>query len=126
MERTKLLGLIIKQAREDKGWTQQELADKLELSIDTEKSYEEGTDSPDTITLAGYIFLLNIAPDVIFYEDNIEDALRIDRMYRDLQTLSDEQFDKLMKSAEHIRLWRKNHPDVVTLEDYWKVFNPND
>lgn len=47
-------------------------------------------------------------------------------MYRDLQTLSDEQFDKLIKSAEHIKRWRKKHPDVVTLEDYWKVFNPND
>lgn len=42
MERTEMLGLIIKQAREDKGWTQQELADKLELSIDTEKVMKKG------------------------------------------------------------------------------------
>ena len=123
MERTEMLGLIIRQAREDKGWTQQELADKLGISIDTEKSHEEGTDSPVMTILAGYLFLLNIAPDIIFYEDDIEDALRIDRMYRDLQSLSDEQFNKLIKSAEHIRDWRKTHPNVITLEDYWKVFS---
>ena len=28
MERMEMLGLIIKQAREEKGWTQQELAEK--------------------------------------------------------------------------------------------------
>ena len=122
MSRMELLGPIIKQAREEKGWTQQELAERLEISVEDVEKHEKGESDLDTLTVAKYIFLPNISPDVTIYEDDVEDALRMDRMYRELQALSQPQFDRLTESAAHIRRWRESHPDTVTLDDYWNTF----
>lgn len=122
MERMEMLGLIIKQAREEKGWTQQELAEKLEISVDEVCEHEKGGGNLDFTTVAEYFFLLNISPNITIYEDDLDDALRMDRLYRELQELTQEQFDRLVESATYIRQWRKNHPDAVTLEGYWDTF----
>lgn len=109
MKKGKMLGLIVRQAREEKNWTQQELADKMGIPVDK------------VTETAGYFFLLNISPDITMYEDNAEDALRMNRLFRELQTLTPEQFDRLCRSVSHIRRWRENRPDVITLDDYWKA-----
>jgi len=123
MTKTEILGKIIKQAREEKGWSQQELADKMGVAVEQVRDHEEGKGDIDTTTTAAYFFLLNISPNITIYEDDVDDALRMDRMYRELQTLSQEQFDRLCDSAAHIRRWRRDHPGTVTLEEYWKTFD---
>ncbi len=123
MTKTEILGKIIKQAREEKGWSQQELAKNLGITVEEAKNHEEGKGDIDTTTTAAYFFLLNISPNIAIYEDDVDDALRMDRMYREFQTLSQEQFARLCDSAAYIRRWRKNHPGAVTLEEYWETFN---
>lgn len=115
------LGLLVKQAREEKGWTQQELADEMDVDVRTVRKLENGEGNPTLTAVAGYFFLLNISPNVATYEDNVEDALKMDRIYRQLQELSGEQFTRLWESASHMRRWRENHPEIVTLEDYQRV-----
>ena len=82
MSRMELLGPIIKQAREEKGWTQQELAERLEISVEDVEKHEKGESDLDTLTVAKYIFLLNISPDVTIYEDDVEEALLLDKALR--------------------------------------------
>lgn len=50
----------------------------------------------------------------------------MNRLFRELQTLTSEQFDRLCKSARHIRQWRENHPDVITLDAYLKTLENTD
>ena len=121
MKKGKMLGLIVRQAREEKNWTQQELADKMGIPVDKVTELENGNADPSMTETAGYFFLLNISQDITMYEDNAEDALRMNRLFRELQTLTPEQFDRLCRSVSHIRRWRENRPDVITLDDYWKA-----
>lgn len=121
MKKGKILGLAVRQAREEKNWTQQELADKMGIPVDKITELENGSADPLIADSAGYFFLLNISPDIMMYEDNAEDALRMDRLFRELQTLTADQFERVCQSASHIRRWRENHPDVTTLDDYWET-----
>lgn len=121
MKKSKMFGLVVQQAREEKKWTQQELADKMGIHVDEIIELENGNADPPMTEAAGYFFLLNISPDITMYEDNAEDALRMNRLFRELQTLTPEQFDRLCRSVSHIRRWRENRPDVITLDDYWKA-----
>lgn len=51
------LGRIIKQAREEKGWTQQELADEMDIDLRTVRKVEDGKGNPLATVLASYIYL---------------------------------------------------------------------
>lgn len=51
----------------------------------------------------------------------MEDTLKIDHIYRELQELSGEQFASLWEPAVHIRKWKGNCSKIVTLEDYQRV-----
>ena len=117
------LGLVVKQAREEKGWAQEELANRLEIDVGEVSELEAGNGNPEYTTLSGYIFLLNICPDVIFREDDAEHAMKMDHLYRELQGLTKDQFEKLIGSVRHIRRWREDNPNVDTLEDYWETLN---
>ena len=86
----------------------------------------KGLENPKLIAVAGYFLLLNIFPNVATYEDSVEEALKMDHIYRELQELSGEQFARLWESACHIRRWRENHPEIVTLEDYQRVMGKGD
>lgn len=123
MNHRERLGLVVKQAREEKGWSQEELASNLEIDVGEVSELEAGNGNPEYTTLAGYIFLLNICPDVIFHEDDAEHAMKMDHLYRELQSLSKDQFEKLIGSVRHIRRWREDNPNVDTLEDYWETLN---
>lgn len=126
MEKCEMFGLLVRQAREEKGWTQQELADQMGIDQDTVTELEEGSGNPSMEMMAGYFFLLNISPNITVYEDTAEDALRLNRIYRELQVFSQEQIDRLYNSVTHIKKWHKDHPDVVTLDDYWKSWEYDD
>lgn len=46
MKKGKMLGLIVRQAREEKNWTQQELADKMGIPVDKVTELENGNADP--------------------------------------------------------------------------------
>ncbi|MEZ3487787.1 MAG: helix-turn-helix domain-containing protein [Lachnospiraceae bacterium] len=97
------MGQLIRQAREEKGWTHQELADKMGIDEDAVKGHEEGDGSLMTDEAIGYCNLLNISCDIAIYEENVEDALRMERICRELLELSQEQFIRVVKAAGCMR-----------------------
>lgn len=121
MEKYKMLGCAIRQAREEKGWTRHELADRIGTDTESVSRLEDGMDDISVSEAAGYIFLLNISPNIIMYEDDVEEVLLQDRMFRELQKLKSEQLDRLYESVRHIKRWRENHPGIATVEDYRKA-----
>lgn len=121
MEKYKMLGCAVRQAREEKGWTRHELADRIGTDTEAVSRLEDGMDDISMSEAAGYIFLLNISPNIIMYEDDVEEVLLQDRMFRELQKLNPEQLDRLYESVRHIKRWRENHPGIATVEDYRKA-----
>ena len=115
------LGKLVEQARTEKGWTQLQLADEAGVDVRTIKKVESGTGNPAMDTIIRYIFLLNISPAIMFNQDPCEDGLKMDRLYRELISLSPAEIDLVCKSALHLSKWKENHPDVETLEDYYRV-----
>jgi ribosome-binding protein aMBF1 (putative translation factor) len=55
-------GKLVEQAREEKGWSQQRLADEVDVDVRTVKKLESGTGNPPMEVVLKYIFLLNISP----------------------------------------------------------------
>ncbi|MCI9377569.1 MAG: helix-turn-helix transcriptional regulator [Eubacterium sp.] len=108
MDDYKRMGLLIKQAREEKGWTQQELADAMDVDVETVSKQEGGDDSLSVEMMVEYCLLLNISCDIAIYEKDVETALRMEKICRGLLELSQEQFDRLVNSASYMRGRRKD------------------
>ena len=108
MDDYKRMGLLIKQAREEKGWTQQELADAMDVDVETVSKQEGGDDSLSVEMMVEYCLLLNISCDIAIYEKDVETALRMEKICRGLLELSQEQFDRLVNSASYMRGLRKD------------------
>ena len=108
MDDYKRMGLLIKQAREEKGWTQQELADAMDVDVETVSKQEGGDDSLSVEMMVEYCLLLNISCDIAIYEKDVETALRMEKICRELLELSQEQFDRLVNSASYMRGRRKD------------------
>ena len=108
MDDYKRMGLLIKQAREEKGWTQQELADAMDVDVETVSKQEGGDDSLSVEMIVEYCLLLNISCDIAIYEKDVETALRMEKICRGLLELSQEQFDRLVNSASYMRGRRKD------------------
>lgn len=117
------LGRIIKQAREEKGWTQQELADEMDIDLRTVRKVEDGKGNPLATVLASYIYLLEISPNILFRMEPCEEGVLMDRLFRQLLSLKPEQIKMVCDSAQYVRKWRDNHPNVMTLQDYFDMVN---
>lgn len=105
------LGKMVIQAREERGWSQQELADYVELDVRTVKQVEGGKGNPYLDTLMPLVRLLGISMDICFSEEAIEDKLRMDRLSRELLKLTPSQYQKVVESASQIRQYREKNPD---------------
>lgn len=124
MNNIEYFGKLVEQAREEKGWSQQQLADEVEVDVRTVKKLESGSGgNPPMEVVLKYIFLLNISPAVLFEQDPCEDALQMDQLYRKLILLSPAKIELVCKSALHLSKWKETHPGVITLEDYYRVMH---
>lgn len=121
MDIHKKLGMLVKQARGEKRWTQQELADNLEIELAEVQAIESGHGNPEYTTLAELVFLLEIGPNILFSEDDEDDSVKLDRLYRELLHLPWKQYEDLVKSVSRQRSWYKEHQDVKSLDDYWET-----
>lgn len=73
-------GLLVKQAREEKQWDQQYLADELDIDIRTLKKIEAGKSDIPFDTLSNLIHLLEISPKILFYAERTETGVEMDKM----------------------------------------------
>ena len=71
-------GLLVKQAREEKQWDQQYLADELDIDIRTLKKIEAGKSDIPFDILSNLIHLLEISPKILFYAERTETGVEMD------------------------------------------------
>ena len=81
------LGLLVKQAREEKEWDQEYLADELGVDIRTVRKIESGQSNVAYDLLTEIIHALEICPQILFYVDEADKGMKMDRLYRELLQL---------------------------------------
>lgn len=102
-------GLLVKQAREEKNWTQQDLADEVDMDVRTIEKIEEGTTSSYYLTIEKLIHALNIAPNIMCHAELSDKGVFMDRLYRQLFSLDVESLKIVCESATYIRNWHEEH-----------------
>ncbi|MCF2661219.1 helix-turn-helix domain-containing protein [Pseudoflavonifractor phocaeensis] len=104
-------GQLVMQAREEQGYSQQYVADEVEIDLRTLKKIEEGKSDPDYITIYKLIHLLYISPKIMFYAEQSQAGLTMDHEYRRLLRFTPDQIAMISESALHVRSWYESHPD---------------
>ena len=104
-------GQLVRQAREERGYSQQYVADEIGIDVRTLKKIEEGKTDPDYRTLYKLIRLLYISPTIMFYAEQSSTGVAMDRGYRRLMRFTPDQIAMITESALHARTWYENHPD---------------
>ena len=102
------LGLLVKQAREEKGWDQEYLADELGIDIRTVRKIESGQSNVAYDLLSKIIHTLEICPQILFYVDEADKGMKMDRLYRELLRLPLEDIKMVAESAYKCRRWLDN------------------
>ena len=102
------LGLLVKQAREEKEWDQEYLADELGIDIRTVRKIESGQSNVAYDLLSKIIHTLEICPQILFYVDEAEKGMKMDRLYRELLQLPLEDIKMVAESAYKVRQWLDN------------------
>lgn len=97
------LGLLAKQAREEKEWDQEYLADELDIDIRTVRKIESGQGNIAYDLLTEIIHTLEICPQVLFYVDEADKGMKMDRLYRELLRLPLEDIKMVAESAYKVR-----------------------
>ena len=106
-------GLLVKQAREEKQWDQQYLADELDIDIRTLKKIEAGKSDIPFDILSN---LLEISPKILFYADRTETGVEMDKIFRQLMRFSPDNIQMICDSAHYIRAWKDANGDDYPLE----------
>lgn len=104
-------GLLVKQAREEKNWTQQDLADEVDMDVRTIKKIEEGTTSSYYLTIEKLIYALNIAPNIMCHAELSDKGVFMDRLYRQIFSLDAESLKIVCDSATYIRNCHEKHQE---------------
>lgn len=99
------LGLLAKQAREEKEWDQEYLADELDIDIRTVRKIESGQGNIAYDLLTEIIHALEICPQILFYVDEADKGMKMDRLYRELLRLPLEDIKMVAESAYKVRRW---------------------
>lgn len=111
-------GCIVKQAREDMGWSQEQLAEMLGIDLETMRKYEAGEDAVYTDVFLKTVFLLNMSADICIHAKHDESGLLMDRLLRQLIKLEPDQILMVCKAAINLRSWKDSNPEVKTWDDF--------
>ena len=98
---TETLGDKVRKLREQKGWTQADLARKLELTRASVNAWEMGISVPSTRCIVELAQLFHVSTDLLL-------GLHSNRTI-DASDLSDEDLLLLTGIAQHLRKIRKEH-----------------
>lgn len=101
------IGTVIRKLRVERGMTQEELAEKLNVSFQAVSKWECGTTTPDIATLPRIALLFGISMDALFSMESDDYLERISTMIRDEHTISTENF-----------IWAERYLKGVLTEDH--------
>lgn len=99
-----MIGERLQEIRKDKGDSQESLAKKLNVSIFTVSSWEQGKSSPSHDTLVSICRLYGVSSDYLLGLSDV-DPVYVQR--HRLERFSKEELDEL-KSFEDYLAWKKN------------------
>ena len=100
----KVIGIRIQDARNNKGYTQEYVAEKIDKSVDILRSIENGRSVGSVETLLNICNILDITLDYIF-KDLLDKKGEIldNKLYEDFQELTLEQKELLNVIIEHMK-----------------------
>ena len=100
----KVIGSRIQNARNDKGYTQEYVAEKIDKSVDILRSIENGRSVGSVETLLNLCNILEITLDYIF-SDLLDKKGEIldNKLYEDFQSLNLEQKELVNAMIEHMK-----------------------
>ena len=101
------LGQAIKQAREEKGWTQAQLAEKVGRVDKTISNIESQGQAPSFVAFFRIVTLLGISVDQFFFEDIPGDEGRRKRVDMLLSSLDDNELMVVEATAEALKKARQ-------------------
>ena len=100
----KTIGNKVQQARREKGYTQEYVAEKIDKSVDILRSIENGRSVGSVETLLNICNILDITLDYIFIDLLDKKGEILDnKLYRDFQELNLEQKGLINAMVEHMK-----------------------
>ena len=100
----KVIGKKIQEARRDKGYTQDYVAEKIDKSIDIYRSIENGRSVGSVATLLNICNVLDITMDEIFYELlNKKEVILNNKLYKNFQELNMENKELINVMLNYMR-----------------------
>lgn len=100
----KVIGSKIQNARREKGFTQDYVAEKIDKSIDIYRSIENGRSVGSVATLLNICNVLEITMDDIFYELlNKKNVVLDNKLYEDFQKLDMKNKELINVILNHIK-----------------------
>lgn len=96
---SKIIGRHVKRSRKDRGWTQTELADRLNMSLDMVGRMERGQASPSLATLSHLARVLDTQPEFMLVDDFMPPEISPERercfarLYDLLAAVDDDELD---------------------------------
>lgn len=101
------IGTVIRKLRVERGMTQEDLAEKLNVGFQAVSKWERGTTTPDITTLPRIALLFGVSMDTLFSMESDDYLERISSMLRDEHTISTENF-----------IWAERYLKGVLIEDH--------
>lgn len=99
----KVIGNKIQEARKNKGYTQEYVAEKIDKSVDTFRGIENGRSVGSVSTLLNICNLLDITFDEIFYDLlNKKEVILDKKLYEDFQKLNLDEKELVEDMIKHM------------------------
>ncbi len=119
MKKNNILPKRLKMARDKNGWTQEQAAEKLNISIGTLSGYERGYRSPNPEMIEKIAEMYKVTPDYIFgWSDDprlpqITDSeilKKIEETKKETKKMIDEALERFAKIVEKHAIKQDNSP----------------
>lgn len=95
------IGKIIKRLRKERGWTQEVLAERLNITSQAVSKWESETGQPDIVQIVPLATVFGVSADVLFGIDKSSDDQEVNTIIREAR-----EFCKDGSNLENCRLWR--------------------
>lgn len=97
----------LRNARIEKGCTQEEIANYLGFTRPTYTAYESGRRKPDNDTLVKIARFLNVSTDYLLGLSDIKDPIETIAAHHDGEEWTEEELEDIEKFKEFVRMRRK-------------------
>ncbi|MCK6511910.1 helix-turn-helix transcriptional regulator [Myxococcota bacterium] len=98
------IGTRIRELRKRRGWTIQDLADKVDLTKGSISNIERGIKQPSLDTLAKIAEVFSISPGLLLdLQIEVARLVEISHVLEKARTLTDEKLDLLVRLAENLQ-----------------------